>query len=50
MLTNNQSNFIYLFYIPLIFTDVKLVIYIVNIVDKKVYMVSPYCDITVSIG
>jgi hypothetical protein len=41
--------FIYLFYIPLIFTDVKLVIYIVSIVDKQVYIVVPYCNITDSI-
>jgi hypothetical protein len=30
---------VYLFYIPLIFTDVELVIYIVSIVDKQVYVV-----------
>jgi hypothetical protein len=41
--------FIYLFYIPLTFTHVELVIYIVSIVDKQVYIVVPYCNITVSI-
>jgi hypothetical protein len=41
--------FIYLFYIPLIFTDVELVVYIVSIVDKQVYIVVPYFSITVSI-
>ena len=35
-------------YIPLIFTDVELVIYIVSIVGKQVYTVVPYCNITVS--
>jgi hypothetical protein len=40
--------FVYLFYIPLIFTDVELVIHIVSIVDKEVYIVVPYCNMTVS--
>jgi hypothetical protein len=39
----------HLFYIPLIFTYVELVIYTVSIVDKQVYIVVPYCNITVSI-
>jgi hypothetical protein len=38
----------YLFYIPLMFTDVKLMFYIANIVDKQVYILVPYCNITVS--
>jgi hypothetical protein len=47
--TFHINSFIHLFYIPLIFTDVELVIYIVSIVGKKVYTVVSYCNITVSI-
>jgi hypothetical protein len=43
-------SFIHLFYIPLIFTDVELVICIVSLVGKQVYTVAPYCIITVSIA
>jgi len=43
-------SFIHLFYIPLIFTDVELVICIVSIVDKQVYTVVLYCNITVNIA
>ena len=42
-------SFIHSFYIPLIFTDVELVIYIVSIVGKQVYTVVSYCNITGSI-
>ena len=45
-----NTSFIHLFYIPLIFTDVELVIYIVSIVGKQVYTVVSYCNITVSIA
>jgi len=37
-------------YIPLIFTDVELVIYIVSTVGKQLYTVVPYCNITGSIA
>jgi hypothetical protein len=46
---NVGKGFVCLFYIPLIFTDVELVIFVVSIVDKQVYIVVPYCNITVSI-
>jgi hypothetical protein len=42
-------SFIHLFHIPLIFTDVELVIFIINIVYKQVNIVIPYCNITVNI-
>jgi len=37
-------------YIPLIFTDVELVIYIVSIVGKQLYTAVPYCNIRGSIA
>ena len=43
-------SFIHVFYIPLIFTDVELVIYIVSIIGKQVYTVVSYCNTTVSIA
>jgi len=50
MCTHCVGSFIHLFYIPLIFTDVELVIYIVSIVGKQVYIVVSYCNLTVSIA
>jgi hypothetical protein len=46
----NEYSFIHLFYIPFIFTNVELVIYIGSLVGKQVYTVAPYCIITVSIA
>jgi hypothetical protein len=45
-----SCQFIHSFYIPLIFTDVELVIYIASLVGKQVHTVALYCIITVTIA